>query len=120
MDNSKAFRLHLARINGVISEQIFEASQVNIGTTKYPLMAKASRRLSSSTDDSTHHIPKFVAPGDSTGDHVVHHLGGSYHFSGKTGKGMKDRSNRYEFVGDEHGSGPPTIWISDKGHITNN
>jgi len=120
MDKSKAFRLRLAQINGAISEQLSEASQVNIGTKKYPLMAKVSKRLSSPIGDSTHHVPNFVVPGDSTGDHIVHHLGGVYHFSGKTGKGMKDKSNRHEFVSDGHGSGTATIWISDKGHITNN
>ena len=111
-NNSKTFRLRLAQIHGIASSNPIDEARVNIGTEKYPYMVRSSQRLPKKEGDATHHVPGYNPSKDGT----IVHQGEIYTSTGKTGKSMKDKTERHEFSSNDTAH---RVWIDAKGHITN-
>lgn len=95
------------------------AKEVNVGSEKWPMQAKSSEKLAARHDDgSTHHVGGFEPPSDGKGDHLVHHDGKSFSFTGKSGKNTKTGEASYEYAhrgdGAEH-----RAWVTHSGHLQN-
>lgn len=94
------------------------AKMKNVGTDKWPLHAKTSDALGAKhPDGSTHHIGGFEPPTHGKGDHLIHHDGKTFSYSGKSGKNMKTGEASYEYrAGD---SGEHRAWVTHSGHLMN-
>lgn len=94
------------------------AKSVNVGTDKWPLHAKSSDALGAKhPDGSTHHVGGFEPPVHGKGDHLIHHDGKTFSYSGKSGKNMKTGEASYEYrAGD---SGEHRAWVTHSGHLMN-
>lgn len=94
------------------------AKSVNVGTEKWPLHAKSSEKLAAKRDDgSTHHVGGFEPPSSGKGDHLIHHDGKTFSYSGKSGKNMKTGEASYEYrAGD---TGEHRAWVTHSGHLMN-
>ena len=94
------------------------AKMKNVGTDKWPLHAKTSDALGAKHQDgSTHHIGGFEPPAHGKGDHLIHHDGKTFSYSGKSGKNMKTGEASYEYrAGD---SGEHRAWVTHSGHLMN-
>jgi hypothetical protein len=95
------------------------ARMTNVGSEKYPLLAKNSDKLAAKHDDgSTHHVGGFEPPSNGKGDHLVHHDGKLFSFTGKSGKNNKTGEASYEYAhkGDDAES---RAWLTHSGHLMN-
>lgn len=94
------------------------AKMKNVGTDKWPLHAKSSDALGAKhPDGSTHHVGGFEPPVNGKGDHLIHHDGKTFSYSGKSGKNMKTGEASYEYrAGD---SGEHRAWVTHSGHLMN-
>lgn len=94
------------------------AKMKNVGTDKRPLRAKSSDALGAKhPDGSTHHVGGFEPPVHGKGDHLIHHDGKTFSYSGKSGKNMKTGEASYEYrAGD---SGEHRAWVTHSGHLMN-
>lgn len=97
------------------------AKSVNIGTEKWPLHAKSSEKLAAKRDDgSTHHVGGFEPPSTGKGDHIVHHDGKAFSFTGKSGKNMKTGEASYEYSHKDDAKGVESrAWVTHSGHLMN-
>lgn len=95
------------------------AKEVNVGSEKWPMQAKSSEKLAVKKDDgSTHHVGGFEPPSDGKGDHLVHHDGKSFSFTGKSGKNTKTGEASYEYSHRGDG-GEHRAWVTHSGHLQN-
>jgi hypothetical protein len=95
------------------------ARMTNVGSEKYPLLAKNSDKLAAKHDDgSTHHVGGFEPPSNGKGDHMVHHDGKLFSFTGKSGKNMKTGEASYEYS-HQSDSGDRRAWVTHSGHLMN-
>ena len=94
------------------------AKMKNVGSEKWPMHAKSSDALGAKhPDGSTHHIGGFEPPANGKGDHLIHHDGKTFSYSGKSGKNMKTGEASYEYrAGD---SGEHRAWVTHSGHLMN-
>ena len=95
------------------------AKTVNVGSAKYPMQAKSSEKLAAKhADGSTHHVGGFQPPVSGNGDHVIHHDGKAFSFTGKSGKNMKTGEASYEYA--HHGDNMEhRAWVTHSGHLMN-
>ena len=94
------------------------AKTVNVGTDKWPLHAKSSDALGAKhPDGSTHHIGGFEPPAHGKGDHLIHHDGKTFSYSGKSGKNMKTGEASYEYSAGD--TGEHRAWVTRSGHLMN-
>ena len=94
------------------------AKMKNVGTDKWPLHAKTSEALGAKhPDGSTHHVGGFEPPAHGKGDHLIHHDGKTFGFSGKTGKNMKTGEDSYEYSAGD--TGEHRAWVTHSGHLMN-
>lgn len=94
------------------------AKMKNVGTDKWPLHAKSSDTLGAKhPDGSTHHIGGFEPPAHGKGDHLIHHDGKTFSFSGKSGKNMKTGEDSYEYSAGD--TGEHRAWVTRSGHLQN-
>lgn len=95
------------------------AKTVNVGSEKWPMHAKSSAPLPSKRDDgSTHHIGGFEPPSSGKGDHLVHHDGKAFSFTGKSGKNMKTGEASYEYSHKDEAKGVERrAWVTHSGHL---
>lgn len=60
-------------------------------------------------------VQNYQEPGQGKGDHVIHHDGDTYHYTGKSGTHMKTGEASHEYrTHDEKG-----IWVRKSGHVDN-
>lgn len=94
------------------------AKMKNVGTDKWPLHAKSSESLGAKhPDGSTHHVGGFEPPAHGNGDHLIHHDGKTFGFSGKTGKNMKTGEDSFEYSAGD--TGEHRAWVTRSGHLQN-
>lgn len=95
------------------------ARMTNVGSEKYPLLAKTSGELPTKhADGSTHHVGGFEPPSNGKGDHLVQHDRKLYSFTGKSGKNMKTGEASYEYS-HQSDSGDRRAWVTHSGHLMN-
>ena len=113
-----AVRASAAKQASVKTGSAAPAKMKNVGTDKWPLHAKSSDALGAKHQDgSTHHIGGFEPPAHGKGDHLIHHDGKTFSYSGKSGKNMKTGEASYEYrAGD---SGEHRAWVTHSGHLMN-
>ena len=94
------------------------AKMKNVGSEKWPMHAKTSEALGSKHQDgSTHHVGGFEAPGHGKGDHLIHHDGKTFSYSGKSGKNIKTGEDSFEYRSGD--SGEHRAWVTRSGHLQN-
>jgi hypothetical protein len=101
------------------------AKMMNVGTEKWPQMAKTSEKLSSKNNDGfTHHVGGFKAPDRDEhrnlvrgSDHLIHHEGKLFGFTGKSGKNMKTGEDSFEYSAGDHQE--HRAWVTRSGHLMN-
>lgn len=95
------------------------AKTVNVGSAKWPMQAKSSEKLAAKhADGSTHHVGGFQPPVSGNGDHIIHHDGKPFSFTGKSGKNMKTGEASYEYA--HHGDNMEhRAWVTHSGHLMN-
>jgi ribosomal protein L20 len=94
------------------------AKTVNVGSEKWPMHAKSSEKLAAKHDDgSTHHVGGFEPPSNGKGDHLIHHDGKAFSFTGKSGKNMKTGEASYEYGNKDDSD--RRAWVTHSGHLMN-